>query len=264
MEFAKAIKGGTLDLICPEMELLVCPAYDEIALKGVGAIRSDNLGRLYFRMISSFSGVRPHKSLLGPRLPGEVYSPEDHVMLRATDETGREWHSNPLIIDLSNEIPLPTYRLRKNISSILHSGDGLETDHSSVRILIPGTPSLPLDMVTQSRRSVGGKEIGWSHSVDHHSHGIGAATVIFRREEEGFLSVSAMQSGAFLPTWPGLLCHALGFATGTDHTACCHHPQIWGSRGSRFALRAILAPFISHATAGLFQGARGREFLESR
>lgn len=214
MEYATAIKGGTLDLICPEMELLVCPSYDQIALKGVGAIRSDNLGRLYFRMISPFLGAAPHRSLLGSKLAGEVYSLEDCVILRAIDETGREWRSNPLTVDLSNEIPLPNYHVRKHTSNILHSREGSRTEHSSVRILIPGAPSLPFDMVTQDRRSVGGREIGYSSSIDRHEHHIGGAIVTFRHEEEGFLSVSATQSGAFEPTWPELMCHALRFATG--------------------------------------------------
>jgi len=213
MELAKAIKGGTLELICPEMELLVCPSYHESALKGSGLIRSDDMGRLYFRMISPFSarGTR-HRSLFGSKPIGELYAPEDHVMLRASDENGDEWRSNPLRIDLSKQIPVSGYHVRSNVFSISRSRERKETDRSSVRILIPGVPELPFDMFTEDRRSVAGREIGSSSSLDRHEHTIGAATVIFRRGEDGFLSMSAFQDEPFLPTWPGLMCHALGFA----------------------------------------------------
>ena len=213
LELAKAIKGGTLELICPEMELLVCPSYHESALKGVGVIRSDDLGRLYFRMVSPFSvGGTRHRSLFGSRPAGELYAPEDHVMLRAVDEHGREWRSNWLRIDLSRQIPFSNYHIRSNISSILHSQERKEIDQSLVRILFPSVPELAFDAITHDRRIVDGREIGFSSSVDHHEHRIGASTIVFRREDDAFLSVSAFQNGAFMPTWPGLMCHALGFA----------------------------------------------------
>lgn len=206
-------KGGTLELICPEMELLVCPSYHESALKGAGVIRSDDLGRLYFRMISPFSvGGARHKSLFGSKPVGELYEPEDYVMLRAVDEYGREWRSNQLRIDLSKRIPDPNYHIRSNVFHVSYSQVRKEIDQSLVRILIPGVPELPFDAITQERRSVDGREIGFSSSIDRHEHTIGAATVIFRRENDGFLSVSAFQDEAFPPTWPGLMCHALGFA----------------------------------------------------
>lgn len=213
MDLARAIKGGTLELICPEMELLVCPSYRESALKGAGVIRSDDLGRLYFRMISSFSTCNArHTSLFGSKPAGELYEPEDYVMLRAVDENGREWRSNHLRIDLSNEIPIPNYHIRSGLFSILHSHERQEIDPSYVRILIPGVPKLPFDIVTENRRSVGEREIEFSSSLDRHEHTIGSAAVTFRRQDDGFLSVSAHQDKAFLPTWPGLMCHALGFA----------------------------------------------------
>ena len=213
MELARAIKEGTLELICPEMELLVCPSYHESALQGTGVIRSDDLGRLYFRMISpfSFAGAR-HKSLFGSRPLGELYAQEDHVMLRAVDENGDEWRSSPLRIDLSNQIPVPGYHVRSNLLSISRSRERKQIDKSSVRILIPGVPALPFDSLTHNRRSVDGRDIGFSSSFDHHQHMIGAATVIFRREEGGFLSVSAFQDGTLQATWAGLMCHTLSFA----------------------------------------------------
>ena len=133
-------------------------------------------------------------------------------MLRALDEYGDEWRSSPLRIDLSKQIPVSGYHVWSHVVSISRSRERKEANHSAVRILIPGAPELPFDMVTEERRSVDGRDIGFSFSTDHHKHSIDAATVIFRREEDGFLSVSAFQEGVFLPTWPGLMCHALGFA----------------------------------------------------
>jgi hypothetical protein len=213
MDLARAVKEGTLELICPEMELLVCPSYHESALKGMGVIRSDDLGRLYFRMISPFSGAGArHKSLFGSKPLGELYAQEDYVMLRAVDENGDEWRSSLLRIDLSNQIPVSGYQVRSNLFSISRSRERKQIDHSSVRILIPGVSALPFDSLTHNRRSVDGQEIGFSSSFDHHQHTIDAATVTFRREEGGFLSVSAFHDGILLPTWARLMCHTLSFA----------------------------------------------------
>jgi len=213
MEYARAIKEGTLELICPEMELLVCPSYHEAALKGTGVIRSDDFGRLYFRMISPFvPGATRHKALFSSKPVGEIYAPEDHVMLRAVDENGREWRSNQLPLNLSNQIALSNYHIRTNLVSIASFAERREIDYSSVRILIPNVRDLPFDMLTESRRFVAGKEAGGSFSFDHHEHKIGTAAVTFRREEDGFLSVLAGQKEPLMPTCTGLMCHSLGFA----------------------------------------------------
>ncbi len=212
LDLAKAIKNGTLDLICPEMELVVCPQYHEVALKGTGVIRADNLARLYFRMVAPFHGP-VHDVLQPSKAPGEIYSLADHVMLRAIDEDGREWRSNPLIVNLSSSIALGNWRIKKNIASLSHSVTRRKSDQSFIKILIPDTPALPFDMATHCRKTVGDREIAWSSSVDNHVHPIGEAKVTFRREEDRWLSIAATQPSAFLPAWPGLLCHALGFAT---------------------------------------------------
>lgn len=217
LDFARAIKDGTLDLICPEMELLVCPGYHDVAVIGTGVIRSDKHGRLYFRMVWPMDGpchevLRPHKS------PGEMYGPDDHVMLRAVDEAGREWRSNWMIVDVSGQIPIPNYRLRKNLATIMHSRTRTKSDQSFVRILIPDTPPLPFDALTQERKTVGEREIAWQSSLDHHTHQIGEAEVVFRRKGDNWLSVYASRKGPFMPTWPGLLCHALEFATAQTMT----------------------------------------------
>jgi hypothetical protein len=212
LELAKAIKNGTLDLICPHMELLVCPQYHDVALKGTGIIRADNLARLYFRMVAPFHG--PVHDILQPsKAPGEIYSLTDQVMLRAIDEDGREWRSSPLVVNLSSIIALGNWCIKKNIASLFHSVTRRESDQSFIQILIPDSPELPFDMATHCRKTVGDREIAWSSSIDNHVHPIEEANVTFRCEEDRWLSIAATQPSAFLPTWPGLLCHALGFAT---------------------------------------------------
>jgi hypothetical protein len=212
LELAKAIKEGTLDLVCPKMELLICPGYHDVALSGAGAIRSDNLGRLYFRLVSPFGGLPP--DVLLPSKPrGEIFEPEDHVMLSATDEYGRGWRSDPVIVNLGNQIALPNWRVRKSISSLVHRETMGKSDDSSVEILIPNCPLLPLDTVTKTVKTVGDLETGWTRSFDHHTHHIGDAVVTFCSEDDSWLSVRASSRNAFMPTWAGLLCQSLGFVT---------------------------------------------------
>lgn len=214
IELANAIKTGELELICPEMELLVCPSHHESALKGTGVIRSDDRGTLYFRMVSPLGPSTPrHKALFCPKPVGELYDPEDLVMLRAIDQSGMEWRSNPLRVDLWNEIPIPpNLDVSRKLASITHSGQRPQMEGSFIRIVIPNVRDLPFDVFTQNRRSVGGRDAGFSSSLNHHKHRIGGAEVDFHRDDERFLSVSASQAEPFLSSWSGLMCHALGFA----------------------------------------------------
>lgn len=212
LELAKALKTGTLDLICPEMELLACPNYREIALKGVGAIKSDSLGRLYFRMVAPFRGPLPDV-LDSSRQPGEVASIRDCVMLRAIDESGREWRSSPLVIDLRNCVALNNWCFERRLPDIMHSEVQRGPTKSSIQILVPNSLRLPFDTATRRHTSVREKEIAWSSSIDTHIHKIGDAEVSFRSETDKWLSVFASQKSAFTPSWSGMLCHALGFAT---------------------------------------------------
>lgn len=212
MDLAKRIRDGSLELICPEMELLVCPSYDEVAMKGVGVIRADSFGCLYFRISSPFTG-KPHPSLWPSKRPGEVYEPEDHVMLKAIDEVGREWRSNWLIMDVRGQIPLPNYNLQKNMSDIFHFRERQKIDSSFVRVLIPRSPSMPFDTSTNTISKVNNEEVSLSFRRDRHIHQIDGAKVTFCHLEDDWLSVTADRSGPFTPSWPGLICHALEFAT---------------------------------------------------
>jgi len=211
IQFAREIKAGKLELICPEMDLLVCPSYEDVALKGMGVIRSNDLGRLYFRMISPPSGHR-HPSLVLSKLAGENPDPTDYVMLRAIDEVGREWRSNWLIINIGNQIPLPNYSVSHSIGTISHSHERKALEHSKVRIVVPNAPTVPFDAITKTSKSTAEREIGWSSTVDHHVHRVGESEVTFRGEDGGFLSIEANMKGAFGPTWAGFMCHSLGFA----------------------------------------------------
>ncbi len=212
MELAKAIKDGTLDLVCPEMQLLVCPAYSDVALKGSGVLRADKLGQLYFHLVASFKGAS-HNIFRQSKQPGEIHVPEDYVMLCAIDEFGREWRSNWMILDFGNQIPLPNWRIRKNLSSLLHAETTKKIDSSSVQIMIPNAPLLPLDLKTNTRKSAGDREIAWGYSFDHHTHQIDDAEITFRSENDGWLSVQANRPNAIMPTWAGLLCQSIGFVT---------------------------------------------------
>lgn len=211
LQLAKQIRQGKLELICPEMELLVFPSFEEIALKGAGLIRSDDIGGLYFRMVAPARGA-PHPSLKLSKLPGESYDNGDFVMLRAIDENGREWRSERLLVDLSREIPTPNYSIKKNLVSLLHSAGRITIGASSLRVIIPNSPSVPLNHSTVTRKSVGQRVISISGSVDHHEHRIGEADIVFRLEEQNLLAVSAESSKNFLFSWPGSICQALSWA----------------------------------------------------
>ena len=211
MEIAKSIKAGTFELICPEMELLTWDA--GVALKGTGVLHADSLGRLFFRLIAPFAG-KPHESLRPQKRAGEMYRLEDHLILRAIDERGREWRSNRMIVNESRSLPVPNYAIRKRIGTVAHWRKWpKKIGRSHIRILIPGCPPLPFDMTTQSRKTVGEREIGKSWSRYHHTRQIGGTEVCFRQEGDRWLSVSASQEQSLMPTWPGLMRQALEFAT---------------------------------------------------
>lgn len=212
LELARAIKGGSLDLICPEMELLACPHYRDVVLKGTGVIRSDRLGRLYFRMVAPFQG-QLHAALQPSKAPGEIYSAEDHLILRAVDENGLEWRSNWIVPRRYKQLPLRNWRIGQNLATLFHSSQGKSVGCNRVEIIIPNAPELAFDKITETRKTVGDQEIGWTLSRDSHTHRIGETEVSFRCDGDRLVSVVATQRTPFLPDWPGLLCHAIGFVT---------------------------------------------------
>src|SRR5690606_24994693 len=71
----------------------------------------------------------------------------------------------------------------------------------------------PFDRHTKFERLAGETLVEGGWSIDHHVRKIGEAEATFRREEGGWLSVTAKQNTTMMPDWPGLMCHALSFAT---------------------------------------------------
>ena len=212
IEFARAIKSGSLDLICPHMELLACPNYRHIVLKGTGVIRSDKLGRLYFRMIAPLEGQSP-ATIQPSKVPGEIYSPEDYVTLSAIDENGLGWRSNWIVPRLRNQLPLHSWRVGQYLANLDHSSQGKGVGCNRVSVIIPNAPELAFDKIAETSKMVGNQKVGWSLSRDRHTHRIDETEVTFCGESDHFLSIVATQSTPFLPGWPGLLCHAVGFVT---------------------------------------------------
>ncbi len=256
LDWAKLVFEGSLDLICPEMELVVCPNYSEVAMKGSGVIRSDKHGRLYFRLISPFDGAA-HPVLRPSRPQGEMYQPHDHVMLRATDEGGRMWSSNWMIVDLSNQLPIPNWRLRKHLANVMWSRQRPKHHTSYSHVLIPGLTRLPFDMWTKSVQTVGTKEVGWRDAVDHHSQTIDGAEVTFRKLEDGWLSIFARKDEPFMPYWAGLMLHAIEFMAGGNAPAAV----LLRSFNEREDLQLCSGPFWRYDSAMpgpvTFQGPQG-------
>jgi len=212
LDLAKSIKDGTLDLICPRMELLVCPSYTEVALCGSGIIRSDDLGRLYFRLVAPFTGSL-HRVLTRAKLAGEIHEAHDHVMLRAVDETGREWRSNWLLIHLSFPGSLSNWIVRHHVDTLSSSRARPLSDFSSLTMHVPEQGRLMFDMGTTETRRVGDRELGSRWALDHHSRRMADAEFTFQEEEQHWLTVIVEKQSSIMPDWPGLLCHALEFAS---------------------------------------------------
>lgn len=258
LDWAKTVFDGSLDLLCPEMELVVCPNYSEVALKGSGVIRSDKHGRLYFRMVAPFDGAC-HEVLRPSRPPGEMHQPHDHVMLRATDEGGRLWSSNWMIVDLRNQIPIPNWRVRKHLAHVMWSRQRPKHNTSYSHVLIPGLTRLPFDTWTKSVQTVGTKEVGWRDAVDHHSRTIDGAEVTFRKMDDGWLSIFAKKNDPFMPYWARFMLHAIEFMAGGNAPAAV----LLRSFNEREDLQLCSGPFWRYDSAMpgpvQFQGPEGAE-----
>ncbi len=194
------------------MTLLRCPSYHETVMTGCGVIRANERGELSFRL----SGSLPHpfpEVFRGDRPPGSMYDIDDHVMLVAVDAEGREWRSNPLLIHLKHPGELVHGYMSRKLASILHTHRWPSNGKSTIRIYIPRQSRFPFDLSTKSERLAGDTLVAGAWSIDHHVRTIGDATVTFREERDRWLSVTAKQATPLMPDWPGLMCHALSFAT---------------------------------------------------
>lgn len=211
-ELARSLVTGKLDLLCPLMELRTCPSYRETALSGSGVIRANNDGVLSFRLSGTPSDPFP-QVLLGGKPQGFLYDIEDHVMLIARDQKGREWRSDPLLIHMTHPGELIHGYVSRKVGSLIHAQTTPLPGENTVRIFIPNQPQLPFDQATQHERRAGNEilEDGWA--IDHHTRTIGDAKVTFRRHDSEWLSIEATQPTALSLDWVGLMCHALAFVS---------------------------------------------------
>ncbi len=209
---AKSITEGTLDLLCPQMDLLVCPAYHDKALAGSGVIRAEDQGRLYFKMAAPFTG-QPPPALRRTRPAGEVYDDHDHVVLRAIDQYGREWRSNWLLIHLTVPTATPSWFVRHNLEGVMHSRSQRLLKTSRMILHIPRQNRLPFDGATTETRSVGDRQVSSGWRLDHHTRSFANAEVTFRDRGESWLTLTATRDSPIPPDWPGAMCQALEFAT---------------------------------------------------
>ena len=192
------------------MKLCVCPSYRETVMTGSGVIRANQRGELSFRLAGRVPSPFPDV-FSGDRPQGALYDIDDHVMLIALDTDGREWRSEPLLIHPNIEEIVKGYMSSK-LESLLHHRNRQKSTESTVRMYIPKQSQFPFDKSTSEERKVGEQIISGGWSLDHHERNFGEAKVTFRKETDGWLSVTAKQQSSMMPDWPGLMCHALSFA----------------------------------------------------
>jgi hypothetical protein len=206
LKFARLVAEGELELLCPEMKLLVCPGYHEVAYSGSGIIRSNKEGRLYFKTVGGIPGVVRQRSGV---VPGTIPRDADHLMLRATDDRGRTWNSNWLFA----EPPLFSSVFERSLRTLTYADDDHHQSNSTVSILIPNAPELPFDMATNHETKIGEEVIRKGFTIDHHVHLFDQARATFWKRENRWLEIEGSGIQEALSTWPGLLCQSLEFLT---------------------------------------------------
>lgn len=194
------------------MQLVVCPAYHEVALSGCGVIRSNETGTIYFRMVAE-EPIRSHPVLERSLPIGTILQPDDQVMLVATDEHGREWRSNWFPPHVSIQFQNPSHHVVQGLRTLMHSRPVREHSTGRVELLIPGVPRLPFRRVTRAERRPEGSALGaMSIALDHDVLQIDGSEVVVRDEGDGWLSVIAERSEQFDHEWHESLLAALQFA----------------------------------------------------
>lgn len=243
-EYAKALCSGTLELLCPEMELLECPDYDRSLLKGCGVISASAEGRLSFRMHGTMP--RPIPAPLEPsNAPGKFHDIEDHVLLRAVDDQGTEWRAGPLIIQLKHPSEFMG-NIARELAAIACRRKRAVGEQSTVGIYVPQQDRLSFGDSTLEVASVNGTVIGECRTWDHQRCVIGETTVTFRQVDRHWLVVNASQKSPMLPAWPGLMCQAIEFVTARSAQpalvtrACKHFEDIHIHSGPFRQLRSFL------------------------
>lgn len=211
-KLARSIVDGKLDLLCPKMELRICPSYHETVMTGCGLIRANERGELSFRLSGQVPFPFPDV-FRGDKPQGTVYDIDDHVMLVALDAEGREWRSNPLLIHLKHPGEIVDGYMSRKIETLSHYHKWPSKHESTVRMYLPRQSQFPFDRHTRFERLAGETLVEGGWSIDHHIRKIGDVEVTFRKEEDSWLSVTGKQPTPMMPDWAGLMCHALSFAT---------------------------------------------------
>lgn len=243
LELARSVHDGTLDWLCPKMELRACPSYTETVITGCGVIRADKQGRLRFRLSGQVPFPIPAQ-LQQKRPPGEVYDIEDHVMLVVLDAEGREWRSDPLLIHLNHPGEIMHGYVARPLGSLLHARNWTKGEHETVRMFIPRQSRVPFDRHTSLTRKAGEELVSGGWAIDHHTRRFGDAEVTFREEDKSWLVVTAKQSSPLMPDWPGLMCHALEFAT----AGLVQPAVIARTVGDREYVGVLSGPFVPYRT----------------
>lgn len=215
LNWAKEVLGGKLELLCLEMSLVTCPGYRQVVFRGMGVIRSLPEGHIEFLM-SGDAPERPHPTVLKGLKFGQIPEADDHVMLIAKDDAGREWRSNWMLIDIGLHAMLPRWRLRRRLSSLVTSTPIVKSDRCEIAMWVPVRGRLPFDETVQEQTKVAGRADSMTVRLIRHTHRIGAATVEFSQErDEGWLSVRASSPEVILYDWPGHVSQAMSFARAT-------------------------------------------------
>lgn len=210
-DLAQSAHSGKLDLLCPHMQLVVCPHYHDVVMEGSGVIRSKSDGSLHFRLVGSVSLPIP-QPLLSYRPHGETYDIDDHVMLIATDAYGREWRSNPLLIHMDHPAELRYGVVSRGVEHLGHYYTRPKDDTSRIALRFIPPAQFPFDGHTKEEAFAGEELVRGQWSIDHHKRRIGEADVEFRREQGNWLSVMATSHQTFMPDWAGFMATAISFA----------------------------------------------------
>ena len=215
LALAKNIIDGDLELLCPEMQLLSCPNYQNSLFEGTGIIRSDTEGRLSFNIVGRYEHGFPPLLKCVPPAHGQVPEPEDYVMLRAVDFRDREWRSNWILMPRPYPcgMRLATWNVAGELESLINMEQRQSSDESEGRLYIYLPGPLFFDQATHITTKVGEKVVKQSWSADHHECTISSAKVEFRQYDLRWLTVRARASTPIMPDWAGLMCQALSLAT---------------------------------------------------
>ena len=223
LRLSDAQLAGELDLLCDEMEF----AGPAGRVKGVGTIRSDELGRLLLRMVVRDVVARDTREVIASRPRGTIHPDEDYADLTARDHEGRVWSSPRLAIGPIS----PLWRmgrtvLQESLRTIRHVRPPLQKPGRVDTVLFHGAPALEFDQVTETVSSAAGSKLRTRSSRDHHESDFGPFRVRWHGHGGGRLTVESSTQHQ-QQAWPHLVARALSFATARNI-----EPSAWRVVGS--------------------------------